>query len=154
MTTEILKSPISEVDVNENKINYLWLNGERVIGIEGLQIFENCGQLEQAPAIKQEQIDVLNSIINATLDKYSEEGICNDWSSLIKSAKNYFSATGYCVNYMDKVSVDLRKQVEVDLKSLVAEKNTIVNRSLTAADLWKIYQNKKLRQDRKFISTY
>ncbi|MGB4845527.1 MAG: hypothetical protein WBP16_13750 [Ferruginibacter sp.] len=151
MTTEILNSTDVKVGLTENKINYLWLNGERIIGIEGLQIFENCGQLEQPPAIKKEQIDVLNSIINATLEKFAEEGICNDWASLIKSAKNYLSATGYCVNYMDKVTVDLRKPVEVDLASLVAEKSVIVNRSLTAADLWKIYQDKKIRQQRRFL---
>lgn len=151
MTTEILNSTDVKVGLTENKINYLWLNGERIIGIEGLQIFENCGQLEQSPAIKKEQIDVLNSIINATLEKFAEEGICNDWASLIKSAKNYLSATGYCVNYMDKVTVDLRKPVEVDLASLVAEKSVIVNRSLTAADLWKIYQDKKIRQQRRFL---
>jgi len=151
MTTEILNSTDVKVELNENKINYLWLNGERVIGIEGLQIFENCGQLEQALAIKQEQIDVLNSIINTTLDKYAEEGICNDWSSLIKSAKNYLSATGYCVNYMDKVTIDLKRPVEVNIRSLLTEKSTITNRSLTAADLWKIYQNRKQWQQRRFL---
>ena len=151
MITEILNSTDAKVELNESKINYLWLNGERVIGIEGLQIFENCGQLDKAPAIKKEQIDALNSIINAALDKHTEEGVCNDWPSLIASAKNYLSATGYCVNYMDKVTVDLRKPVEVDLTSLVTEKSVIVNRSLTAADLWKIYQDRKIRQQRRFL---
>jgi hypothetical protein len=151
MTTEILNSTDVKVELNENKINYLWLNGERVIGIKGLQVFEDCGQVTQTSAIRKEQIDALNNIINATLEKQAEEGICNNWSSLITAAKNYLSEVGYCVINGERVTIDLRKPVEVNFESFANKNTSIANRILTAADLWKIYQGRKVRQQRIFL---
>lgn len=151
MITEILNSTDVKVELNENKINYLWLNGERVIGIKGLQVFEDCGQVTQTPAIRKEQIDALNSLINATLEKQAEEGIYNNWSSLITAAKNYLSEMGYCVINGERVIIDLRKPVEVNFESFTNANTSISNRVLTAADLWKIYQGRKVIHPRRFL---
>lgn len=151
MTTEISNSPALQVYVDKNKLNYLWLNGERVTGIEGLQLFEDCRQMQQLPAIRQEQRDELNSIINAALEDYTEEGICNNWASLISTAKDYFSEQGYCVISQDKVSVEFRKPAGLNMKSSLQENTFPGNRKLTAADLWKIHQQRKIRQKRRFI---
>lgn len=153
MTTGTLTSPALQVDANENKINYLWLNGERVIGIEGLEIFEDCKQLHHLPAIKDEQRDELNSIINSTLERYAEEGICNYWPCLVTRAKEYFSKQGYCVIKRDKVRIELRQSIEVASASFSTELSTGKGpeRLLTVADLWHIQRLGKIRSQRRFI---
>ncbi len=137
----------------KKKINYLWLNGERVIGIEGLEIFEDCKQLNHLPVINKEQRDELNNIINSTLERYAEEGICNYWPCLVTKAKEYFSEQGYCVIKQDKIKIELRQSVEVLSASFSAEEVTgkIAGRSLTVAGLWHIQRLGKTRSQRRFI---
>lgn len=149
MTIEIVKSP--ELKVDENKLNYLWLNGERVIGIEGLEIFEDCRQLQQLPAIKKEQLDELNSIINTTLERYAEEGICNHWPGLVTKAKEFFSEQGYCVKKNDKIKIDLRQQVELTAEPIVQETAETRGNLFTSADLWNIHRNRRVRALRRFL---
>jgi hypothetical protein len=153
MRTETLKSPALQVDVTENKINYLWLNGERVLGIEGLEIFEDCRQLHHLPAIKEEQRDELNSIINSTLERYAEEGIYNYWPRLVTKAKDYFSEQGYCVIKQDKIKIELRQAVEVVSQSFAAEVVTEKNTEgvFTAADLWNIHRLRRVRLQRRYF---
>ncbi len=150
MTTETLISP--GFKTAENKINYLWLNGERVIGIQGLEIFEDCEQLQHMPGIREEQRDALNRIINASLEKYAEEGICNYWPSLIATTKKYFSEQGYCVVKKDEVAVDLRQRV--NLSQYFVEKQGMIKNNaspLTVADLWNIHRQRKVRLQRRYI---
>ena len=147
MNTEVLRSPVLKVD--ENKLNYLWLNGERVIGIEGLEIFEDCRQLKYLPEIKEEQRNDLNSIINSTLEKYAEEGICDYWPSLITKAKDYFSEHGYCVTKQNKVTIDLRQPVKVVFQSQA--NISLKSGGLTVAGLWNIHRQRKARLQRKYI---
>lgn len=153
MTTGKLTSPALQVELNQNKINYLWLNGERVIGIEGLEIFEDCKQLHHLPAIKKEQRDELNSIINSTLERYAEEGICNCWPCLVTKAKEYFSEQGYCVIKQDKIKIEIRQSVDVVSESFSAAEVTgeKAGRSLTVADLWHIQRLGRVRLQRRFI---
>lgn len=153
MKKETLKQPALQIDTTENKINYLWLNGERVIGIEGLEIFEDCRQLHHLPAINEEQREELNSIINSTLERYAEEGICNYWPRLVTKAKDYFSEQGYCVIKQDKIKIELRQSVEVVSQSfaaaVVTEKNT--ESVFTAADLWNIHRLRRVRLQRRYL---
>lgn len=151
MTTEVLQSPSSKIEVNGDKINYLWLNGKRIIGIEGLEIFRDCRQLHHLPEMEKEHRDALNNIINATLEKFAEEGICNYWPSLIEKAKEYFTEQGYCVVKQNKVTIDLRQQVELNLQSPVQEKNAGTGRIMTVADLWNIHRRRRVRLQRRYL---
>lgn len=151
MKIETPTSPAPKAGVNENKINYLWLGGERVIGIEGLQIFEDCRQLKQLPSINKEQRDELDSIINTTLERYVEEGICDYWPNLVKTAKEYFSGQGYCLIKNDKIKIDLRQQVELTADPIVQEAAEIPGNIFTVADLWNIHRNRRVRALRRFL---
>ncbi|HAO46299.1 MAG TPA: hypothetical protein PLZ45_02745 [Ferruginibacter sp.] len=151
MKTELLASHPSKTE--ETTFSYLWLNGERVIGIEGLEIFEDCRQLHQLPGIKKEQREELNAIINASLERYAEEGICDYWPCLVSKAKEYFSGQGYCVIKKDKVTIDLRQQVELSATTFAPEQeaNPASRRLLTVADLWNIQRMVKMRTQRRYI---
>lgn len=151
MIKEISNQNTVKIDENVNNVNYLWLNGEKVIGVKGLQVFEDCKQLYQMPDLSKEQIDTLNSIIDSTLEKNAEEGICNNWTSIVEAAGDFLSEKGYCVVKEDKITVELRKKVEVEFQPKNNQKVLVNGKSLTAADLWNIYQQRRTRQLRKFI---
>lgn len=150
MKTETKTSPALKKEVNENKINYLWLNGERVTGIEGLEISEDCKQLHRLPAIEKEQRDELNGIIHSALETYTEEGICNDWPSLATKAKEYFSEKGYCVTSQGEIKFELRQSVEVTTSSSFGK--TGAAKIFTQADLWNIHRMRRARLQRRYIA--
>jgi hypothetical protein len=146
MQTELLQG--REIKTRDNRINYLWLNGERVIGIEGLEISQDCRLLSHMPDLQKEHRESLNSIINAALDKYCEEGICNDWAFIVEKAKTYLSDLGYCVKG-NKISLELRQKIELTLDPVV--KATVTGRTFTVADIWDIRRHGKVRVTRKFL---
>ncbi len=149
MKTELQTQP--ELKKEVTKLSYLWLNGDRVIGIEGLGIFEDCRQLQQIPVFKKEQRDELNSIINTTLERYAEEGICNYRPCLVTKVKEYFSGQGYCVIKNGKIKIDLWQQVELTADPIVQEAAEIPGNIFTVADLWNIHRNRRVRGLRKFL---
>lgn len=153
MRTETKTPPVLKAGIKENEISYLWLNGERVKGIEGLEIFEDCRQLHQLPGIKEEQRTALNGILDSTLEKCAEEGVCSDWPSLVSAAKEFFSEQGYCVIKHDRAKIDLRQPGELTARSSLEERAVIRNavRVMTAADLWNIHRLGRVRRQRRFI---
>ena len=148
MTNELVQS--TNIVSGQTKLNYLWLNGERVLGIEGLQLFEDCRLLHQVPVIREEQRSALNNIINATLEKNCEEGLCNYWPSLVEAARNYFSGQGYYVAG-NKISLDLREKVELILEQPVEDLAPVTGKVLTVADLWHIQRLRRERNLRRYI---
>ena len=146
MQTELLQAP--ELLTGENRINYLWLNGERVIGIEGLEISQDCRLLNHMPNIHKEHREGLNNIINEQLDAYCKEGICNDWLFIVEKAKTYLSDLGYCVKG-NKISLELRQKVELTLGPVA--KAAVTERIFTVADIWDIRRQGKVRVTRKFL---
>lgn len=148
MKTELLTQ--TELKQEETKLSYLWLNGKRVIGIEGLEIFQNCRLMNHVPVIDKEHRDALNSIIDATLEKYCEEGICNYWPGLVEKTKAYFSKQGYIVKG-DKISLDLRQKVELILDPVAEAAMQPRQNIFTSADLWNIQRNRRARILRRFI---
>lgn len=151
MKTETPTSPAPKAGVNENKINYLWLGGERVIGIEGLEIFEDCRQMHQLPVIEKEQRDELNSIINITVERYTEEGIYDYLPGLVTKTMDYFSEKGYCVTSEGKIKIELRQSIEVVSPSFSEKSQKRTERFLTVADLWHIQRHGRVRLQRRFI---
>lgn len=149
MIKEKSASTALQVDANENKISYLWLNGERVIGIEGLEIFKDCKQLHQLPAIEKNQRDELNNIINDTLQRYAEDGICDYWPSLVTKAKEYFSEKGYCVTSQGRIEIELRQSIEIATPYSFEKK--AAEKMFTQADLWNIHRMRRVRLQRRYI---
>jgi hypothetical protein len=86
MTTEILTSPalkiaVSETerqqainlieqhslpvsDIDDDKLLYLLMNGEKIIGTAGLEIFEDCALLRSVSVVKQQQGKGYGKVIN------------------------------------------------------------------------------------------
>ncbi len=150
MKTETLS--LNEVHAGRTAFNYLWLNGQRVIGIKGLEIFESCDKLYTVKDLNNEQKESLNLILQETLEKDAIEGISDQLPRLVTKAKEYISGQGYCVVKQDKVTIELRQTID-----LFSPSNGIKNErkdALTVAGLWDIHRQRRTRLTRKFIGNF
>ena len=119
MTTEVLNSPalkiaVSETerqeainllqqpglpvsDIDDDKLLYLLMDGEKIIGTAGLEIFEDCALLRSVSVIKEEQGKGYGKVIIEEIEKYVKESGINCLYLLTTTAKDFFDKQGYCV---------------------------------------------------------
>src|SRR6187549_3334350 len=69
------KLPTSDID--EDKLLYLLMNGEKAIGTAGLEIFEDCALLRSVSIIKEEQGKGFGKIVNEEIEKYAKDSGIN-----------------------------------------------------------------------------
>lgn len=84
-------------DIDDDKILYLFLDGEKAIGTAGLEIFEDCALLRSISIIKEEQGKGLGKMINRQVEHYAKEAGINCLYLLTSTAKDFFERQGYCV---------------------------------------------------------
>jgi amino-acid N-acetyltransferase len=84
-------------DIDDDKLLYLLLNNESVIGTAGLEIFDDCALLRSVSVIKEEQGKGYGRIINEGIEKYIHESGINCLYLLTSTAKHFFDKQGYCV---------------------------------------------------------
>ena len=119
MATEVLNSPVLKIavseterqeainlllqhglpvsDIDDDKLLYLLVDGEKTIGTAGLEIFEDCALLRSVSVIKEEQGKGYGKIINDEIEKYVKESGINCLYLLTTTAKVFFDKQGYCV---------------------------------------------------------
>ena len=86
--------PVS--DITEDTLLYVLLDGEKMIGTAGLEIFDDCALLRSVSVIKEEQGKGLGSIINDGMEKYAKESGINCLYLITTTAKDFFDRQGYC----------------------------------------------------------
>lgn len=84
-------------DLDEDKLLYLLLEGENVIGTAGLEIFEDCALLRSVSVVKEEQGKGYGKIINEQIEMYAKESGVECMYLLTTTAKDFFDRQGYCV---------------------------------------------------------
>ena len=117
MTTEILKSPVLKIaltekerleviallqdqklpvsDITEDTLLYVLLDGEKMIGTSGLEIFDDCALLRSVSVVKEVQGKGYGRSLNEQLEKFAKESGIN-CMYLITTAKDFFDRQGYC----------------------------------------------------------
>ena len=84
-------------DIDDDKLLYLLVDGEKIIGTAGLEIFEDCALLRSVSVVKEEQGKGYGKIINEQIEKYVKESGINCLYLLTTTAKDFFDKQGYCV---------------------------------------------------------
>lgn len=99
--------PVSDLD--DDKLLYLLVKDEKVIGTAGLEIFEDCALLRSVSVIKEEQGKGYGKVINREIENYAKESGITCLYLLTTTAKDFFDGQGYCaINRED--SPDALKQ--------------------------------------------
>ena len=106
------KHKLPVIDINEDKLLYLLLDGERIIGTVGLEIFEDCALLRSVSIIKEEQGKGYGKFMNDEIEKYAKESGINCMYLLTTSAKNFFDKQGYCAITREEAPVSVKQTEE------------------------------------------
>lgn len=134
MATEVLNSPalkiaVSETerqqainllqqhqlptsDLDDDKLLYLLMDGEKIIGTAGLEIFEDCALLRSVSVIKEEQGKGYGKVIIEEIEKYVKESGINCLYLLTTTAKGFFDKQGYCVIKREESPEALKQTAE------------------------------------------
>jgi amino-acid N-acetyltransferase len=86
--------PVSDID--DDKLLYLLMDGDKIIGTAGLEIFEDCALLRSVSVKKEEQGKGYGKVINEQIEKYVKESGINCLYLLTTTAKDFFDKQGYC----------------------------------------------------------
>jgi amino-acid N-acetyltransferase len=99
-------------DLDEDILLYLLMNGEKVIGTAGLEIFEDCALLRSVSVIKQEQGKGFGRIINEEIEKYAKDSGITCLYLLTTTAKDFFDKQGYCTIKREDSPVAIKQTAE------------------------------------------
>ncbi len=133
MTTEIGRSPILKIavsekerqgvislleqsklpvsDITEDSLLYLLLDGDKMIGTAGLEIFDDCALLRSVSIAKEEQGKGYGRSLNEQVESFAKESGINCMYLITHTAKDFFDSQGYCA--IDRTTApDTIKQTE------------------------------------------
>ena len=102
--------PVSDID--DDKLLYLLMDGEKIIGTAGLEIFEDCALLRSVSVIKEEQGKGYGKVIIEEIEKYVKESGINCLYLLTTTAKDFFDKQGYCVIKREESPEALKQTAE------------------------------------------
>jgi amino-acid N-acetyltransferase len=84
-------------DIDDDKLLYLLMDGEYLIGTAGLEIFDNCALLRSVSIITAQQGRGYGKIINKAIEKYAKQSGIECMYLLTTTAKDFFERQGYCI---------------------------------------------------------
>ncbi|MBL0357648.1 MAG: GNAT family N-acetyltransferase [Chitinophagaceae bacterium] len=99
-------------DLDDDKLLYLLMDGEKIIGTAGLEIFEDCALLRSVSVAKEEQGKGYGKIINEKIEMYAKESGIECMYLLTTTAKDFFHRQGYCAIERDAVAVSIKQTAE------------------------------------------
>jgi len=104
------------VDLDEDKILYLLMEGAKAIGTVGLDLFDDCALLRSVSVIKEEQGKGYGKFINEEIEKYVKESGINCLYLLTTTARGFYEKQDYCV--IDRSEAPLAIQQTAEFTSL------------------------------------
>lgn len=84
-------------DIDDDKLLYLLMNGEDLIGTAGLEVFGNSALLRSVSVVKAQQGKGYGKVINNTIEKYVKEIGVDCIYLLTTTAKDFFERQGYWI---------------------------------------------------------
>ncbi len=134
MATEILNKPVLKIalsnterqsaiamlvqhnlpttDIDDDKLLYILLEGEKPIGTAGLEIFDDCALLRSVSVVKEEQGKGYGKIINDEIEKFVKESGINCMYLLTTTAKDFFDRQGYCSIKREEIPEAIKQTAE------------------------------------------
>lgn len=150
MATEILNKPVLKIaltdaerqaaitllqthnlttsDIDNDKLLYLLIDGEKVIGTAGLEIFGNCALLRSVSIAKEEQGKGYGKIISEEIEKYAKEAGINCMYLLTTTAKDFFDKQAYCTIKREEAPAAIKLTAE--FSSLCPSSAAVMKKSL------------------------
>ncbi len=103
------KLPVT--DIKEDTLLYLLLDGDKITGTVGLDIFDDCALLRSVSVVEDARGKGYGKVLNAQIAKFAKESGISCMYLITHTAKDFFDRQGYCV--IDRVTApDAIKQTD------------------------------------------
>lgn len=100
------------VDIDDDKLLYILVNGEKIIGTAGLEVFDDCALLRSVSVAKDEQGKGYGKIINDEIERFVKESGISCMYLLTTTAKDFFDKQGYCAINREEVPEAVKQTAE------------------------------------------
>ncbi len=89
------KLPVT--DIKEDTLLYLLLDGDKVTGTAGLDIFDDCALLRSVSVTEDARGKGYGKVLNEQIEKFAKESGISCMYLITHTAKDFFDRQGYCV---------------------------------------------------------
>lgn len=89
------KLPVT--DIKEDTLLYLLLDGDKITGTVGLDIFDDCALLRSVSVVEDARGKGYGKVLNAQIEKFAKESGISCMYLITHTAKDFFDRQGYCV---------------------------------------------------------
>lgn len=93
----LTKQELPVTDITEDTLLYSLLDGERMIGTSGLEIFDDCALLRSVSVIKDVQGKGYGRSGHEQMERFAKESGVNCIYLITTTAEKFFGKQGYCV---------------------------------------------------------
>ena len=109
--TVLTQQNLPVTDITEDTLLYLLLDGDKVTGTAGLDIFDDCALLRSVSVLADARGKGYGKILNEQIEQFAKESGINCMYLITHTAKDFFDQQGYCV--IDRTTApDAIKQTE------------------------------------------
>lgn len=108
----LVKHDLPTADMDDDKLLYVLIKEEKIIGTAGLEIFDDCAMLRSVSVAKEEQGQGYGKIINDEIEKFAKESGINCMYLLTTTAKDFFDKQGYCVIKREETPEAIKQTAE------------------------------------------
>jgi len=115
-------------DIDDDKLLYLLMNGEDLIGTAGLEVFGNSALLRSVSVVKAQQGKGYGKLINNAIEQYAREIGIDCIYLLTTTAKDFFERQGYSV--MDRNDVPEAVKQTAEFASLCPATAVVMKKSI------------------------
>jgi amino-acid N-acetyltransferase len=102
--------PVSDID--GDKLLYAFMQGDKLIGTAGLEIFDDCALLRSVSIEKNEQGRGFGLQLNEQLEQYARDSGIICLYLLTTTANDFFEKQGYCVINRNDVPEAIKQTAE------------------------------------------
>lgn len=89
------KLPVT--DIKEDTLLYLLIDGDKITGTVGLDIFDDCALLRSVSVVEDARGKGYGKVLNEQIEKFAKESGISCMYLITHTAKDFFDKQGYCV---------------------------------------------------------
>lgn len=93
----LMQQKLPVTDIQEDTLLYLLLDGDKVTGTAGLDIFDDCALLRSVSVVADARGKGYGKVLNEQIEKFAKDSGISCMYLITHTAKDFFDRQGYCV---------------------------------------------------------
>lgn len=93
----LTKQKLPVTDIKEDTLLYLLLDGDKITGTAGLDLFDDCALLRSVSVVEDVRGKGYGKVLNEQIEMFAKESGISCMYLITHTAKDFFDKQGYCV---------------------------------------------------------